>query len=287
MVIVLGAMVAPVIVSASPDRVGAVTISLGFQWIRQGDAGIVRVAGQGVAEVRAVFQDRVFYFYPDKLGFVGVISADMAADVGQYTMQVWVNYADGTAEVIDQEVEVNYGEFGRSDVILSPSLSRLLEPDIEEAETERLFNLLGRFTPERYWEPSGFIEASTGEEIGFFGAWRLYNETYWRRHSGLDIRMPPGTPVIAVSDGRVILVADLAVRGNYILIDHGWGIYSGYAHLSEKLVVPGQWVRQGDVIGLSGSTGRSSGAHLHWEMAVGGAWVDPEEFVALGLGEDG
>jgi murein DD-endopeptidase MepM/ murein hydrolase activator NlpD len=81
-----------------------------------------------------------------------------------------------------------------------------------------------------------------------------------------------------------MLAEALDIRGTYVLIDHGWGIYSGYAHLTEALVLPGQWVRQGDVIGLSGSSGRSGGAHLHWEMAVGGVWVDPGEFVALGLG---
>jgi murein DD-endopeptidase MepM/ murein hydrolase activator NlpD len=67
------------------------------------------------------------------------------------------------------------------------------------------------------------------------------------------------------------------------MIDHGWGVYSGYAHLSEFMVVPGQWVHKGDVIGLSGMTGRTSGAHIHMEMAVGGVWTDPESFLALGL----
>jgi murein DD-endopeptidase MepM/ murein hydrolase activator NlpD len=68
------------------------------------------------------------------------------------------------------------------------------------------------------------------------------------------------------------------IHGNNVIIDHGWGIYSEYAHLSQRYVVPGQFVLQGDVIGLSGNTGRSTGPHIHWEIAVGGTWVSPVEF---------
>jgi len=92
--------------------------------------------------------------------------------------------------------------------------------------------------------------------------------------------------VTAIASGRVMLAELMDIRGNYVAIDHGWGVYSGYAHLSEMLVVPGQWVRKGDVIGLSGVNGRSAGAHLHWEMVVGGTWIDPEQFVGLGLGSE-
>ena len=284
MVIVLSALASPLIAAAGPDKASPVSVTLDFQWIRQGHVGVAHVNGSDLADVRAVFQDRVYLFYPDGARFTGLISADMEEDIGTYTMQLWVRHTDESTERIDQPVEVNYGDFGSVEVTLSASLMPLMEPEVEQAEMDRLFNIMNRVTPERYWADSGFIPASTAEMIGYFGTWRLYNGTYWRRHTGLDYRVPIGTPIIAVANGRVMLAEDLAIRGGYILIDHGWGIYSGYAHLSEKLVVPGQWVRQGDVIGLSGLNGRSSGAHLHWEMAVGGAWVEPADFVAMGLG---
>ena len=211
-----------------------------------------------------------------------MIAANMEDDAGTYTMQVWVKYADETAERIDEQVEVNYGEFGRSDVTISASLAPLLEQDVNLAEQDKLSNIFQRFTPERYWN-GGFLLPSGNEQIGFFGTWRLYNGTYWYRHTGLDMRMPIGTSIIATANGRVILSEMMPIRGGYVLIDHGWGVYSGYAHMSERFVVPGQWVQQGDVIGLSGMNGRSSGAHLHWEMAVGGEWVNPESILALEL----
>jgi murein DD-endopeptidase MepM/ murein hydrolase activator NlpD len=271
--------------TASPDRAGPVSISLEFEWIRQGRVGVVRVTGENLAEVRAVFQERVFHFYPasDGRGFLGLISAFMFGDIGTYPMQVWVQYADGSSERVDQDISVTHGEFGRVDLTLPVSMQPLLQPEVEAAELERLLTVTERFTPERYWADSGFIAPTTAPEIGAFGAWRLYNGTYWTRHTGIDSRMQPNTPVQAMANGRVVLSEMLTLRGGYVLIDHGWGIYSGYAHLGERLVVPGQWVRQGDVIALSGQNGRSTGPHLHWEMTVGGAWIDPEDLLALGL----
>jgi len=258
------------------------TIRYDFQWIRQGEVGLVRVNGTDITEVRAVFQQRVYNFYPDNGEFIGLISADMAEPVATYTLQVWINYTDGTAERIDQDIEVNYGEFGTYEVTISGSLMNLLEPSVNEAENNKLANILERFTPERYWT-GGFIVPSNQEMIGPFGTNRLYNGTYWYQHSGMDYKMGTGSPVIVCASGRVVLSQMMSIRGGYVLIDHGWGVYSGYAHMSERFVVPGQWVRQGDTIGLSGSNGRSSGAHLHWEIAVGGTFVNPEKFQALGL----
>ncbi|GAB4428212.1 MAG: M23 family metallopeptidase [Anaerolineae bacterium] len=272
------------VVAAQAPSARPIIINYDFKWIRQGSVGIVRVTGPDLADVRAVFQERVHPFYWDGQRFVGLIAADMEQDVGSYPLQVWVRYQDGSSERIDKTIEVNYGEFGRADVVLPASLTPLLDQQVEDEEMTRLQSFFRRFTPERYWAAGGFVIPSANPRIGPFGTWRLYNGTVWRRHTGLDIRMPMSTPVTATGSGRVVLATTLAIRGGYVLIDHGWGIYSGYAHLSELLVVPGQWVRQGDVIGLSGMNGRSAGAHLHWEMVVGGTWVDPEQFVSLGLG---
>jgi murein DD-endopeptidase MepM/ murein hydrolase activator NlpD len=276
----------PSSVAAEPEAAGPVSIAYDFRWIRQGSVGVVRVTGADIADVRAVFQERVHPFYSDQGGFTGLIAADMEQDVGQYPLQVWVRYLDGTSERIDQTIEVNYGEFGRADVVLPVALMPLLERAVEDEELARLFNIFSRFTPERYWADEGFALASTATLIGPFGTWRLYNETTWRRHTGLDYRTPIGTPVTTAASGRVMFAGRLPIRGGYVLVDHGWGIYSGYAHLSELLVVPGQWVRKGDVIALSGINGRSAGAHLHWEMTVSGAWVNPEQFVGLNLGAE-
>lgn len=280
--IIITIVIVPTVVSARTAPAARATITLDFRWIRQGHVGLVRVSGQDITDVRAVFQERVYYFYPENGSYVGLISADMDSEVQQQTMQVWVQYADGTSEQIDQPIEINYGEFGRWEVNIPASLAGLLEPEVNDAEMAKLFNIFERFTPERYWV-GGFDLPNTAEQIAWFGTWRLYNGTYWYRHTGLDIRVGTGTSVNAAAGGRVMLAQDMPIRGKYVLIDHGWGIYSGYAHNSELFVIPGEWVEKGQVIALSGMTGRSGGAHIHWEMAAGGVWVDPQDFLTLEL----
>ena len=94
-------------------------------------------------------------------------------------------------------------------------------------------------TPTRYWD-GPFQKPLDAEFTSPFGAWRLYNNSLWGRHTGIDLRGPAGTPLLAPAAGRVVLAERLDVRGNYVLIDHGWGIYSGLAHLSEIHVTRGQ-----------------------------------------------
>lgn len=114
-----------------------------------------------------------------------------------------------------------------------------------------------------------------------FGAFRVTpdGETYY--HKGVDLRASPGTPVHAVSDGIVASTDQQTLSGNMITIDHGYGVMSRYFHLSEFKVLPGTKVKAGDVIGLSGATGRVEAPHLHWELWVRGRPVDPLSTVRL------
>jgi murein DD-endopeptidase MepM/ murein hydrolase activator NlpD len=99
-----------------------------------------------------------------------------------------------------------------------------------------------------------------------------------------DFLSPAGTPVKAPNTGRVILVRNLYYSGNTVIIDHGLGLFSFFAHLSETSATEGQTVTTGTVVGKVGATGRVTGPHLHWTVRVGGARVDPLSLLAL-LGE--
>ena len=115
---------------------------------------------------------------------------------------------------------------------------------------------------------------------GRFGEQRSFNGgPVGGHHGGTDYAADEGTPVIATSGGRVVVARQLAVRGNMVIIDHGGGVLSGYAHLSTFAVAEGQLVDAGQVIAFVGSTGLSTGAHLHWEMSVHGILVDALRFI--------
>jgi murein DD-endopeptidase MepM/ murein hydrolase activator NlpD len=103
------------------------------------------------------------------------------------------------------------------------------------------------------------------------------------RHNGIDIPGPVGTPIYATADGTVGRAQRLGGYGNYVEVEHGNAMQTRYGHLSQILVQPGQQVRRGDMIGLMGSTGRSTGSHLHYEVRIAGAPVNPVSFIA----EDG
>lgn len=113
-----------------------------------------------------------------------------------------------------------------------------------------------------------------------FGVKRIYNHGLrsWY-HGGYDIAAPGGTPVLAPGPGRVLFTAPFVAHGNTILIDHGYGVITTYLHLSKILVKPGNEVAQGQIIGEVGSTGGSTGNHLHFQVNVNGRIAAPEDFL--------
>ena len=118
---------------------------------------------------------------------------------------------------------------------------------------------------------------ATGRQSGWFGSQRVYQGKPGSYHSGADVAVPTGTPIVAPADGVVILAADrpFTLEGNLLMLDHGAGLSSAFLHLSRIDVRPGDRVRAGQPIALSGATGRATGPHLHWGLQWRGAKLDP------------
>ena len=120
-----------------------------------------------------------------------------------------------------------------------------------------------------------FIWPVTGRISSIFGLRRFFNEQERRPHGGLDIAAAEGTPIKATADGTVIDSGDFFFSGNMIFINHGQGIISLYAHLSAISVKPGDIIKQGDIIGKVGQTGRVTGPHLHFSILINQTAIDP------------
>lgn len=144
-------------------------------------------------------------------------------------------------------------------------------------EQPRLDALYATVTP-RLWAGPWIIPIELGGEVwisGYFGEERSFNGGPRQgHHGGTDIAAPEGTPVRATNAGAVVLAEEALVRGFLVVVDHGAGVLSCYGHMSEIRVAVGQTVSRGQVVGLVGSTGLSTGPHLHWELATGGVLVD-------------
>jgi len=114
-----------------------------------------------------------------------------------------------------------------------------------------------------------------------FGLKRFFNDQPRAPHSGLDFAVPTGTPVHAPAAGRVILVGDVFVNGKTVFVDHGQGMISMFCHMSAIDVKPGDALKRGQVLGKVGATGRVTGAHLHWNVSLNDARVDPAIFIGM------
>lgn len=126
---------------------------------------------------------------------------------------------------------------------------------------------------------SNFVCPHVGQVYSKFGYRRR------RRHQGVDLPLPTGTPINVAFDGRIRYSSYVKGYGNLVIVRHENGLETFYGHLSKRLAEPGQWVRAGDVIGLGGSTGRSSGPHLHFETRYKGYAFDPQWIVDFEKGE--
>ena len=152
---------------------------------------------------------------------------------------------------------------------------------IEEAQKVKK-EYLSRVSLEKEW--TGKFAAPADAAISdVFGTQRIFNGVAQSPHQGLDFRVPTGTPVAAMNEGTVLLARPLYFEGNFIVLDHGQGLLTLYLHLSEFKVKEGDLVTRGQIIALSGGTGRATGPHLHVAVRWQGTYLDPAALITLPL----
>ncbi|TVR24347.1 MAG: M23 family metallopeptidase [Anaerolineaceae bacterium] len=234
---------------------------------------------------RVRFRDQEVPFFPDSddedtFYALVVAGVDLTAN-RDYEITALALRENGDSVTINGTARVVLGGFIRQDVTIPADRAYLIDPIVERTELARLNSLFEQYTAEQLWDEDGFMLPVQAETTSPFGAFRVFNETTESRHTGWDFRTATGTPIRAMGAGRVVFAGLLDIRGNHVVIDHGYGIFSGYSHFSQTHVTRGQAVRSGQIIGVSGNTGRSSGPHLHWEIAVNGEWVDSLDFLRM------
>lgn len=240
----------------------------------EGETGVLEVATAGSATVSGTFLERSLAFVAldgntRHIAFVGI---PIFAESGIFTISLLVD-ANGVQTPFAFNMRVLTGAYGSQN--LNVSDVNLTAPAVQDAEFDLLANLTDTVTLTRQWSGPFSIPAAAAMNSPF-GTRRSYNggpiSAY---HSGADFASAPGTSIFAAANGTVVLADTLNIRGNAVVLDHGWGIYSLYAHLTTINVALGNSVATGDIIGTAGSTGRVTGPHLHWEIWVNGVPVNP------------
>ena len=248
--------------------------------IVQGETGVVRVALAAPIPPMGTFQGRGLLFMGegrDAAGFHYVALVPTAALDKPGEKPLTVRVGDVSWE---ESVAVRPGQYETQHIVLPPSKGGLLDPAKLKDERTRLYAIWKRVTgPPRWDGPFRFPIGEGFQRTSPYGTRRSYNGgPVASFHAGTDWGAPEGTPILAPAAGVIVLAEDLAVRGGAVIIDHGAGVYSNFWHMSQIDVKPGDVVQAGDRLGLVGTTGLSTGAHLHWEIRVNGVAVDPMQW---------
>ena len=179
-------------------------------------------------------------------------------------------------------IKINKKDFGESRItILDVSKVNLSEEDSQRAykESQLIKESLNSYSTDI--KPSlKFISPVDGIISSRYGKQRYINDQPRSPHLALDIAAAEGTEIIAPAPGKVILVGDFFYSGNYLILDHGFGLLSSYSHMSKIHVQTGDYLNQRDVIGEVGSTGRVTGPHLHWSVYLEKKRINPESLIA-------
>jgi murein DD-endopeptidase MepM/ murein hydrolase activator NlpD len=245
--------------------------------IEVGRSGVLYVETTQPGTVSATFLGLEIPMIVYEGGLVGFLSVHRWTEPGLYPLNIAFAGSDGTTANFSRLVRVNPGGYAAEIIKLSEDDAETFSDSASvQEEADYIAGLMSGFTPDRMW--NGLMKLpATGVMSSAFGTARSYDlgATYDVFHAGTDFFAEQGTPIFAPADGIVVQTAYLDVRGNFTIIDHGWGVYSGFWHQSEVLVAVGDRVTTGQNIGKIGSTGLSTAAHLHWELWVNGIQVDP------------
>ncbi|MEA3328051.1 MAG: peptidoglycan DD-metalloendopeptidase family protein [Chloroflexota bacterium] len=247
--------------------------------IIQGETLQVAISTDTTSEFSGKFNnDELYFFTDDDMTYYSFHGIHAMMEPGPYPLEITATLSDGTIQSFEQLVMLSAGAYGDEWVNVP---EEYLDESIIIEEDAYLQPILNEVSSEKYWE--GRFQSPVDEPLvnSSFGQRRNYNNgVLFFYHTGMDFAVnAPNLNVYAPAAGEVVLAEALTIKGNAILIDHGWGVVSGYWHLSEFYVSAGDFVKPGDIIGQIGNTGRSAGPHLHFEIDITGTPVNPQTWL--------
>lgn len=256
------------------EHAAAQTVEVRARALRAGEVLRVTVrSAEAPVTVRAF--DRPWPVYADGDRWRALVGIDLDTKAGSYDLTI-----STAAGVIHRTVVVQPHAFPTRRLTVDPDLVHP-PPEMQERidrEARELHDIWDHSLPQRLWT-APFTRPVPDPANSAFGTRSIYNGEPRSPHSGADFLSPAGRPIAAPNDGRIVLAAPLYFTGNTVIIDHGAGLFSLFAHLSKTSVRAGDAVTAGQIVGEVGATGRVTGPHLHWTVRLENARVDPLSLV--------
>ncbi|MDO8673981.1 MAG: M23 family metallopeptidase [Dehalococcoidia bacterium] len=257
-----------------------VTVQIDPPKVGQGHTVSIRISSSEPVTLTGTLEGQSLTLSPLDGRFWTVAGFDADSRVGPRSLNLAAVDKVGLQITVQIPITVTRVDYPTESLEIPEDRSDLLDPAVANAEIAFLDKVYAALTAEKLWSGSFAIPA-LAETSSPFAISRSYNGgPMGGHHGGMDIAANEGVPVAASNRGRVAVAEPLKVRGNVVILDHGMGVYSAYFHLSQIRVQKDQMIEKGQIVGLVGNTGLSTGAHLHWEMRVTGAAVDPLEWTA-------
>ena len=246
--------------------------------VKNANTVLVEIQKENISNVKLTFHTQNIDFFKNKFKkdtYSALIPISYYQKKSDY--RVIISYIENNKKIFKGlNLKVIDGKY-KSEVInvskkkLKPNPSRVKRTKKEYEEAIKIYKTK---TNKILWDEK-FIYPLNSKITSPFGTKRIYNGMLKSYHSGTDFRAKNGTPILASNSGIVKIAQNRFYSGNSIVIDHGFGVYSCYFHLSAMNYKVGDFIKKGEVLGLSGDTGRVTGPHLHFSFRINGIQVDP------------
>ena len=224
-------------------------------------------------------------FTPDESGqmvWYAVAGTSLETPAGVYTLHLSGKSKSGSSVTFEQKITVKRAHYPKTSVSVDRKFTEPDAAELKQIDEDRALKheVFARISSAQQWEGDFQVPVKAAVS-GVFGSSRVYNGKTLSVHEGLDYAVPAGTPVAALNRGTVVLARLLFFEGNCVVIDHGQGLLTLYLHLSKIQVQEGGQVSRGELVGLSGGTGRSTGPHLHVAVRWKGIYLDPATLLQI------
>ena len=241
-----------------------------------GGTAMVELSSADTIQPKAFFKNKKVAVFQHDDAWYALVGLSLNTKPGRYK----VNYQFEDDRIYQQAFTIKPKTYKAQ--YLTVKNKRKVNPNAEDMKRiikERKLKKAAKNTWTEKPIEANFIRPVDGRISRIFGLRRFFNQQARRPHSGLDIAAPEGTPIKAIADARVIETGNFFFSGNMVYLDHGQGLISLYAHMHKIHVKPGQIIKQGDIIGEVGETGRVTGPHLHLSILLNQTGIDPEHWL--------